>query len=291
MADIIDARLAQHPIQSAHSSDLNNYMVSNEKDYSKFGYFLTGVDVTNQNLDQMTPFIKGYARLFMYRKPYYMEKKFPALTARFKSYIETAFRSVNGINDLSVNFTDFEGGYNGQRYSTVQTVTDDTDEITVGLYEMSGQPVTEFLTTWVTGVRDTRSAVATYHGAVKGPLDKDDPDKIAYGEQNHTAEFIYLVTDPTCKFIEYACMLAHCFPTKVDRDHFNYDTNSHDGAEIEASFKCTKYESRYINDLAAFYLSIDTLKWSYLDFDPMQGKSDAERMAAVQNSDTTFATT
>ena len=277
-----DARYTNHPIQSGVDSDMSRYMVTNDGDYSKFSYFLTGVDVTSQNLDQMNPFIRGYARLFMYKKPYFMEKAFPDLTNRFKSYIETGFRSVNGIGDIQVDFTTFEGGYTGQKFETVQIATDQTDTITIGLYEMSGSPCTEFLTTWITGVRDPRTGIAHYHGNVMGPMD-DATEKIRYGEKNHTAEFVYFVTDPTGKFIEYACMLAHCFPEKVDRDQYNYDTSSHDATEIEVVLHCTKYESRYINDIAAYYLAIDTLKWSYLDFDP---NITQEQIAA---SDTTFA--
>ena len=277
-----DSRYVNHPIQSGVDSDMSKYMVTNDGDYSKFSYFLTGVDVTSQNLDQMNPFIRGYARLFMFKKPYFMEKAFPDLTNRFKSYIETGFRSVNGIGDIQVDFTTFEGGYTGQKFETVQIATDQTDTITVGLYEMSGSPCTEFLTTWITGVRDPRTGIAHYHGNVMGPLD-DATEKIKYGEKNHTAEFVYLVTDPTGKFIEYACLLAHCFPEKVDRDQYNYDTNSHDATEIEVVLHCTKYESRYINDIAAYYLAIDTLKWSYLDFNP---NITQEQIAA---SDTTFA--
>ena len=277
-----DSRYVNHPIQSGVDSDMSKYMVTNDGDYSKFSYFLTGVDVTSQNLDQMNPFIRGYARLFMFKKPYFMEKAFPDLTNRFKSYIETGFRSVNGIGDIQVDFTTFEGGYTGQKFETVQIATDQTDTITIGLYEMSGSPCTEFLTTWITGVRDPRTGIAHYHGNVMGPLD-DATEKIKYGEKNHTAEFVYLVTDPTGKFIEYACLLAHCFPEKVDRDQYNYDTNSHDATEIEVVLHCTKYESRYINDIAAYYLAIDTLKWSYLDFNP---NITQEQIAA---SDTTFA--
>ena len=277
-----DARYTNHPIQSGVDSDMSRYMVTNDGDYSKFSYFLTGVDVTSQNLDQMNPFIRGYARLFMYKKPYFMEKAFPDLTNRFKSYIETGFRSVNGIGDIQVDFTTFEGGYTGQKFETVQIATDQTDTVTIGLYEMSGSPCTEFLTTWITGVRDPRTGIAHYHGNVMGPMD-DATEKIQYGEKNHTAEVVYFVTDPTGKFIEYACLLAHCFPEKVDRDQYNYDTNSHDATEIEVVLHCTKYESRYINDIAAYYLAIDTLKWSYLDFDP---NITQEQIAA---SDTTFA--
>lgn len=277
-----DSRYTNHPIQSGVDSDMSKYMVTNDGDYSKFSYFLTGVDVTSQNLDQMNPFVRGYARLFMYKKPYFMEKAFPDLTNRFKSYIETGFRSVSGIGDINVDFTTFEGGYTGQKFETPQIATDQTDTITIGLYEMTGSPVTEFLTTWITGVRDPRTGIAHYHGNVMGPLD-DATDKIAYGEKNHTAEFIYFVTDPTGKFIEYACLLAHCFPETVNRDQYNYETNSHDATEIEVVLHCTKYESRYINDIAAYYLAIDSLKWSYLDFNP---NISQEQIAA---SDTTFA--
>lgn len=163
-----DARYTNHPIQSGVDSDMSRYMVTNDGDYSKFSYFLTGVDVTSQNLDQMNPFIRGYARLFMYKKPYFMEKAFPDLTNRFKSYIETGFRSVSGIGDIQVDFTTFEGGYTGQKFETVQIATDQTDTVTIGLYEMSGSPCTEFLTTWITGVRDPRTGIAHYHGNVMG---------------------------------------------------------------------------------------------------------------------------
>ena len=274
---------SNHPMQSTVSSELNNFMVQNDKDYSNFGYWLTGVDVTHQNLNQMTPFIKGYARLFMLRTPYFMEKGFPRLTQRFKSYIETGFKSVSGLSDLSVDFNTFEGGYGNQQYSTVQMAKDDTTTVTITVYEMSGSPVGEFLRTWITGVRDPRTEIAHYHGMVKGPMDLQDDTKIAYSEQNHTAEFIYLVTDPTGKFIEYACMFAHCFPTKDSRDHYNYSSGDHGETEIDVEFNCTKYESRYINDVAAYYLYIDTLKWNYLDFDP---HITAEEIAA---SNTTFS--
>lgn len=253
------ADYSSNPIQSGVSTK-NNMMATNTKDYSRFSYFLSGVDVTSQNLGDFNPFVRGYARLFVYRMPYFMEHGFKTLSDRFKSYLETGYRSVNGINDLEADFTDYEGGFAAQRFSNVSIVRDGTESVTIGVYEMSGSPVREFLTTWMTGVRDPKSGVAHYHGF----MDETCP----YGEINHTAELIYFVTDPTLKKIEYACLLAHCFPTKVDKDHLNYESGSHDAAEMEIEFRCTKYESRYINDIAAFYLAADTIKYNYLDFDP-----------------------
>ncbi len=270
----------QHPLQSTVEAGLSDYMVKNDKDMSQFSYFLGGVDVTHQNLNQFNPYIRGYARLFMYRAPFFMEKAFPELTNRFKAYLETGFRRVSGISDLSVDFVDFDGGFGSQRFSNPSSVSDDTGSIQVSLYELSGSPIREFIETWISGVRDPRTNVAHYHGHVAGPGENITDGKIEYSEANHTAELIYYTMDPTCTRIEYACMLAHCFPASSNRDHLNFESNSHDNAEYEIEFRCTKYESRYINDIAAFYLMADTIKYSYLDFNPNISRSDIEAAMA-----------
>nr|DAF01696.1 MAG TPA: virion structural protein [Caudoviricetes sp.] len=288
-------RWSQNPLQTTASSNNMDWMKTNQKDYSKFRYFLSGVDVTRQNLSAFTPYERGYARLFVYNMPVFMEKFFPELTKRFKSYLETGYRSVNGISDLSVEFNEYEGGFAGQKFANVNISHDDTDTITIGLYELAGSPIREFLETWITGVRDPRSGVAHYHGHVATPIHPaDGTNYIEYAEKNHTMELIYFTTDATAKRVEYACLLAHCFPGKSDRDHLNYESNSHDTAEVELELRTTKYESRYINDIASFFLAADTIKYSYLDFNPFhdeQGnqRSYSEAQTLVNTANSTFA--
>lgn len=249
-------------IQTGHESETNKVLRKNRKNFNNFAYFQSGIDVTQQNLDQMTPYVPGIAKLYMHRTPLFMEKAFNTITKNFKSYIETGFKSVSGIGDLSADFIDIEGGWANQRFSNISMVKDDTDEITIELYEQTGSPVREFIETWMTGVRDPRSGVAHYHGA----LDGSDPVK--YSEKNHTCEFIYMDLDPTARFIEYACMFAHCFPTKVSKSHLNYSSGQRGEVLMDCSFRVTKYEGRYINDIAAWYLAQDKLSYNYLDFNP-----------------------
>ena len=52
-------------------------ILQNEKSYQEFSYFLGGIDVTNQNLEQFMPYIQGVSRLFLHRPPRYMEKQYP----------------------------------------------------------------------------------------------------------------------------------------------------------------------------------------------------------------------
>jgi hypothetical protein len=232
-----------------------------------------------------------------------MQIAFPAETDNFKSYIETGYKSVQGIQDLSVSSEAIQGGWANQSYEIITSVEDQTNELTVELYEQTGSPVREFLELWATGVRDPRSGVAHYHGVVETPNHiatdiygdgTNDTNKnlttasyeklgalnssssatfyVPYCERNHTAEFVYYDLDPTAHYIEYACMFAHAFPKNVNKDYFNYNSGERSPVSTQVQFAVMKYESRYINDLAIHYLIKDQLEYNYLNFDPLYKK-------------------
>ena len=238
-----------------------NSINTNTKSFENFSYFLGGIDVTHQNLDQFTPYIRGVSRIFLHKPPLFMLHKYPDHTKRFKTYIETGYKEVSGIGDISVDFTQFEGGFSGQQFSTPQLARDDTESVTISVYELTGSPVREYLDTWVTGVRDIRSGIAHYHGAI-------EEGSMKYAEINHTAEFVYTTYDPTGLTPEYCCLFAHCFPRRVPKDHLNYEAGNRDNVQMQLEFATTKYESPAINDIGVWYTLNSKVKWNYLDFDP-----------------------
>ena len=248
---------------------------SNTKNYSKFSYFLGGIDVTQQNLEQFTPYIQGVSRIFLYTAPIFMDKQYPQETKNFRSLIETGYTRIDGIGDISVDFVDFEGGFNGDKFSNVSQARDDTDTLTITVYEQTGSPVREYLDTWVTGTRDIRSGIAHYHNALV-----DKANVVKYGEKYHTAEFIYMTMDPTGQEIEYACMFAHAFPTKVPKAHLNYEKGNRDNVQMDLEFRVKKYESPAINTVAQYYLAASQVEYNYLAFDP--GITEA-KVKAVAN--------
>ena len=235
---------------------------SNTKSFDKFGYFLGGIDVTHQNLDMFTPYIRGVSRIFLHKPPAFMQERFPDMTRRFKTYLETGYTSLDGIGDITVDFTDFEGGFAGQRYSTVSLSRDETENITIQLYELTGSPIREYLDTWITGTRDPRSGIAHYHGVIA------EKGADYYSEKNHTAEMFYVNLDPTAINIEYCCMFAHMFPTRVPKAHLNYEKGNRDNAQLDIEMRCTKYESPAINNIGAWYIANSNVNYNYLDFDP-----------------------
>lgn len=234
----------------------------NTKNYKNFCYWLNGVDVTDQNLDQFTPFIKGVARIFMIKTPPFLANTYSAETENFKSLIESGFTRIDGIQDTNVEFVDFEGGYNGQKFRNVSLASNDTDTITITVYEQTGSPLREYLDLWVTGVRDIKSGIAHYHGAY------DVDTSIPYSERNHTAEFIYCVMDPSGRQLEYACMFAHAFPTKVPKSHLNYESRDRGNVPMDIEFAVQMYESPAINAVAAYCLQNSMIEYNYLNFTP-----------------------
>lgn len=255
-------------------------LVRNSKSYENFSYFLGGIDVTQKNLDQFTPYIQGTSRIFLHTAPYFMANLYPKMTKTFKTLIESGYTRIDGIGDISVEFVDFEGGFNGQKFSNVSSARDDTDSLTISAYEQTGSPLREYLDTWVTGTRDIMSGVAHYHGGLN--------NNITYGEKSHTAEFIYCTLDPTCRKIEYACMFAHAFPTKVPKNHLNYEKGNRDNVLMDLEFKVTKYESIQINQIANYYIQQSKLNYNYLDFkaDPDYVKHTAGQIYSYSNNKT-----
>jgi hypothetical protein len=132
----------------------------------------------------------------MHKEPIFMQIAFPDQTDNFKSYIETGYKSIQGINDLSASAETIQGGWANQSYEIITSVEDQTSEITIGLYEQTGSPVREFLELWITGIRDPRSGVAHYHGVVETPNNKSTDTRAGsyagYGGLNGSMRDLYV---------------------------------------------------------------------------------------------------
>lgn len=245
---------------------------TNNKNFQNFSYFIGGIDVTDQNLDNFTPYIQGVSRIWLHKVPHFMNVIYPTKTTAFKTFVEAGYKRVDGIGDITVDFVDFEGGFAGQKFSNVSIARDDTDTITISVYELTGSPLREYLDTWITGTRDPRSGIAHYHGAIKS-------GDATYGEINHTCEFVYADMDPTGMELEYSCLLAHGFPAKVPKAHLNYESGNRDGVQMDMDFRITKYESPAINQVGNWYLDASQVNYNYLNFDPNITQDDVKQRA------------
>lgn len=228
-------------------STIQSGIKQHEKDdLTKYALFLGGTNVTHEVLKNYDPLKTGYGRLFMIRKPIFLDNTIPNKMKKFKHILEYGNTAVQGINDVTVNFNQITGGYVGKSFEIPSTATDDTNAFSVNVYEFSGSPIREVIHTWINGTTDLLTGLAHYNG------DQSLDSKI---QANQTAEFIYVSTDNTGMEVEYACLLANCFPKTIKNDHFNYTSGEHNLVEYNIEFTCTKYESLQINKVAKSLLS------------------------------------
>lgn len=214
---------------------------SNDTDMTKYALFMGGTNVINEVLQCYDPLKTGYGRIFMVKKPVFLQETIPNKLTKFKHILEYGNTAVQGLGDVSVEFNSIQGGYVGKSFEIPSFASDGTTSFSINVYEFSGSPVREVIHSWVNGATDLLTGLATYNGA------DSSIDRI---QANQTAEFIYVSTDNTGEKVEYACLLANCFPRGINTDAFNYTSGEHNLVETNIEFSCTKYESIQINAVA-----------------------------------------
>lgn len=240
--------------------------------------FLGGLDVTHDALAAYDPFKGGFGRIFMIRKPTFLLDAAHGIKDKFdifKHILEYANTGISGISDIDVTSETITGGYVGREFAVPTIAKNNTNQFTISTYEFSGSPMREVLHFWISGVMDLQSGFSTYHGV----------ESLDVKQSNHTAEFIYVLTDQTGKNIEYCCMFANCFPTNIKMDHLNTRSGEHNIAEMDIPFTCTMYESPKINELGERLLNKYTILMDSLEFNPKFSETVTVGTTEIPNLD------
>lgn len=213
-----------------------------------YSLFLGGTNVTHDVLEAYDPLRTGFARIFMVRKPIWLDRYYSKDNSNdfkiFKHILEYGNTAISGLSDIQVETQTLQGGYTNKGFDIPVSVTDGTNRLTITVYEFSGSPVRSVIHNWINGTIDMMGGLSHYNGV--------DLDKI---QANQTAEFIYVLTDNTGLNVEYACLYANCFPLNVNLDVFNYTSGQHEIVSTPIEFTTTKYESVQINQVARALLA------------------------------------
>lgn len=253
---------------STFQTNIHTHDMSNITDYA---LFLGGLNVTRDSLLQYDPLKTGFGRIFMIRKPIFVDNKIPEKLKKFKHVLEYANTGVSGNNNIQVQFNQINGGYTNKQIEIPNIATDDSNELTIKTYEFSGSLMREVVQYWINGVMDLQSGLSTYYWDGT----KDDPNyRLPICQANQTAEFIYVVTNQSGKDVEFACLYANCFPKEIKLDHFNYDAGQHDVVPMEISFTATRYMSPQINEKAKQLLVKYNMLMNSLNFNSGYTEND-----------------
>ena len=257
----------------------------NYKGITKYSLMMGGLNVRHDVLKAFDPLVGGFYRLFMVREPAWVKKYLGRTrSAAFRHIIEYANMGVSGIDDITVDFDQISGGYAKRQFDIPKTISDGTESFSIKVMEFSGCPVREYIHTWANGTVDLNSNIAHYGGLIAS-------GDMAFAQANHTAEFIYVVTDQTGMKVNYACMFTNCFPKKIPTSHFNAEAGEHNTAQLDLEFTCTKYEGPEVNDKANELLARHQIMVNSLEFCTNITTSAARSNPKYYNAETGLMTT
>ena len=269
----------------------------NAPDLTKYSMFVGGTNATHHALRNYSPMLNSYGRLFMVRPPKAILKMFAgndaylyskdSLFIQFKHMLEYMNRSVSGFQEKTLENagTPIQGGFAGRQFNTPTVTKQQTNTITIGLYEMVGAPVYTVIDGWMNAIGDENSGLATYGGWISGGPDingierrlykrtGESDEGIAFNEANHTAEFIYVMHDRSGAQVERAVMLADCYPMGINEGAIlNMDQPyTHDNVTYEVQFNCVVYRSPIITAIANDLLKQYRIVSNSLNFNPELG--------------------
>lgn len=243
-------------------STLQTNIKSNQTAIVNQAYWLGGTNVTNPALHQYDLLRTGYGRLFVLRMPLFVQTLLPDSTKKFKHLLEYANVGIGGISGLTADTTNLTVGYAGNSIEIPMNVKDDTNSITINVYETAGSLLRTYIDFWLSGIGDPYTGLSHYHGA------RDIDAALVASQANQTMECLYVATDQTGESnnIEYACLLTNMFPKQSNHDHFNYEAGNHDLVNMSLEFTATKYMSAQINELGKAALQNYEILRNYLNF-------------------------
>lgn len=284
------------PIASVITSQTGGRRFEGDK-FNQYSHFVGGLNSTYHALLNYSPQVTGYPRLFMVRQPIVMSQYFggPAGSThsaisefmQFKHAMEYMLAGFNGLGDITLETTgtQLQGGPSGRAINIPSVTRDTTDTVTTRLYEMSGSLIFSVVDTWMNMISDMNSGYSTYGGLISNGKNSegrytrlynqtsgDTRVSLPYNEANHTAEFIYILTDRSGLQVERAWLLADCFPKSISQaTAADYTPGQHDLVAYDVQWNCSVYRSPIITSIADDLLRQYTIVSNYLNFNPQLG--------------------
>ena len=259
---------------------LQDNLRKSNTDVTKYSYWLGGFNTKNSALKQYDLLRTGYGRIFILQMPAFVKFLLEDETKKFKHMLEFANTGIDGIQGYTVEFQSATGGYNGNSIEVPTNVKDDTNEITIKVYETQGSLIRTYIDFWITGTIDPFTGLSHYHGA----RDVDaNSSSYVQSQANQTMEALYVATDPTGEQAEYVCLLTNMFPKSSDHSHFNTSPGEHNLVEVSIPFTANKYMSAQINYIGTVALKKFKILRNYLNIYSGYSARNIENIVGVND--------
>lgn len=211
------------------------------------------------SLVQFNPYETGYAAFIICGIPKFMEMlaasntKYQSLVDNWVHIIEYEFKSFDGLQDLNADTIQLGDDLNN--INVINKVNmQSASEFTLTYDEKSGSPLTKFAKLYLTGIKDPRTQVKTYHGLIHS-------GQMEPGFENEVFTFLFIATDNTMREVEAAYLLIGCQLNSADTDMYNFTKGDINKREVSVKFSGYPISCSQVDGCAAemlsYLLSID----------------------------------
>ena len=204
------------------------------------------------SLVQFNPYETGYACFIICQMPKFIEKLasknpyYSSLMYNWMHIIEYEFKSFEGLDDLSAETIQL-----GDELNSLNVISkvnmQSSSEFSLTYDEKSGSPLTKFARLYLTGLKDPRTQVKSYHGLIHS--NEMDP-----GFENEVFTFMFITTDNTMREVESAYLLLACQLNSAETSMYNYTKGTIEKKDITVKFSGYPVQSAYVDMVARDFM-------------------------------------
>ena len=219
------------------SNDIHNIFAGQKNPKPITQYMLSRGVVDYSNLNQFDNFETGYAFLILLKIPKFLDMlasvndTYRNLIDNYKHIIEYDFKSIDGLEDITIDTNELNDGINNLNVIT-KVNEQSASQFSMRYYERSGSVITKVNELYLRGIKDPRTQVKRYNGLIRPGA----TDVIEATYANEVFEYLYFVTDNTCCNIEKAYLLVACQPTSAETSMYTYTKGDINWHELNYSF-------------------------------------------------------
>ena len=216
------------------NSAINN-MFKNTKDFKDVTSYrlMRGVPDFG-SLVQFNPYETGYAAFIICQMPKFIDvlakynSDYNKLIKNWAHIVEYEFKSFDGLEDLSADTIQLGDDLNS--INVINKVNmQSASEFSLTYDEKSGSPLTKFARLYLTGIKDPRTQVKTYHGLIHNNI-------LEPGFENEVFTFLFIAADNTMRKVEFATLIIGSQLNSADTSMYNYSKGDISKKEVTVKF-------------------------------------------------------
>ena len=231
----INTSNSENTFKAATDSGVIGNMFVNTKDFKDVTAYrlMRGVPDFG-SLVQFNPYETGYAAFIICQMPRFIDvlakynTDYNKLIKNWAHIVEYEFKSFDGLEDLSADTIQLGDDLNS--INVINKVNmQSASEFSLTYDEKSGSPLTKFARLYLTGIKDPRTQVKTYHGLIHNNI-------LEPGFENEVFTFLFIAADNTMRKVEYATLIIGAQLNSADTSMYNYTKGDISKKEITVKF-------------------------------------------------------